>query len=92
MVSCSISGNGMVFNFTNFTNFIDKTCSFFQFSYINCHYSGFPAPGGKKSRLGFANSLLQYFYWKILIFTAKFLLHNFQKFEKKWLMPRFSNF
>ena len=54
------SGNGMVFNFTNFTNFFDKTCSF-QFSAINCHYSSFPAPGGKKSRLGFANSLQQNF-------------------------------
>ena len=38
-------------------------CNFFQLSDINCHYSSFPAPGGKKSRLGFANSLLQNFYW-----------------------------
>ena len=30
---------------------------------INCHYSSFPALGGKKSRLEFANSLLQNFYW-----------------------------
>ena len=35
----------------------------FQLSDINCHYSSFPAHGGKKSRLGFANSLLQNFYW-----------------------------
>ena len=44
------SGNGMVFNFTNFNNFFDKTSSFFQFSDINCQYSSFPAPEGKKSR------------------------------------------
>ena len=44
-------------------NFSDKTCSFFQFSDIHCHYSSFPAPWGKKSRLGFANSLVQNFYW-----------------------------
>ena len=56
------SGNGMVFNFTDFTNFFDKF-AVFQLSDINCHYSSFPAHGGKKSRLGFANSLLQNFYW-----------------------------
>ena len=41
--------------------FFNETCSFFQFSDFNCHYSSFSAPGVKKSRLVFANSLLQSF-------------------------------
>ena len=59
------SGNGMVFNILTsqiLPTFIDKTCSFSQFSDINCHYSSFPAPACKKSRLGFTNSLLENFY------------------------------
>ena len=69
------SGNRMVFNVTNFTKCFDKTCNVFQFSVSNCHYSSFPAPGGKNSRLGFHNSLLQNFYWP----WHKPIFSNFRK-------------
>ena len=60
----------------NFTNFFKSNLVSFQIFDI-CHYSSFPAPGGKEPYLGFANSLLKLFFGHVMVFNILISFTNF---------------